>query len=103
MATRSSILAWRIPWTEEPGGLQFMGLQSQMQLTLSLFFPTIYTSLMLVSSLEAWKGLVGPPKFCGCPFVERSEMSPKRPAGIPLVSIVMLVGQGRPLDSLPSQ
>ena len=26
-ATHSSILAWRIPWTEEPGGLQFMGLQ----------------------------------------------------------------------------
>ena len=27
MATHSSILAWRIPWTEEPGGLQCMGLQ----------------------------------------------------------------------------
>ena len=27
MATHSSILAWRIPWTEEPGGLQPMGLQ----------------------------------------------------------------------------
>ena len=27
MATHSSILAWKIPWTEEPGGLQFMGLQ----------------------------------------------------------------------------
>ena len=27
MATRSSILAWRIPWTEEPGGLQSMGSQ----------------------------------------------------------------------------
>ena len=27
MAMHSSILAWRIPWTEEPGGLQFMGLQ----------------------------------------------------------------------------
>ena len=27
MATRSSILAWEILWTEEPGGLQFMGLQ----------------------------------------------------------------------------
>ena len=26
MATHSSILAWRIPWTEEPGRLQFMGL-----------------------------------------------------------------------------
>ena len=28
MATHSSILAWRIPWTEEPGGLQSMGSQS---------------------------------------------------------------------------
>ena len=27
MATHSSILAWRIPWTEDPGGLQSMGLQ----------------------------------------------------------------------------
>ena len=27
MVTHSSILAWGIPWTEEPGGLQSMGLQ----------------------------------------------------------------------------
>ena len=27
MATHSSILAWKIPWTEEPGGLPSMGLQ----------------------------------------------------------------------------
>ena len=27
MATHSSTLAWRIPWTEEPGGLQTMGSQ----------------------------------------------------------------------------
>ena len=27
MATHSSILVWEIPWTEEPGGLQSMGLQ----------------------------------------------------------------------------
>ena len=27
MATHSSILAWEIPWTEEPGVLQFMGSQ----------------------------------------------------------------------------
>ena len=27
MATHSSVLAWRIPWTGEPGGLQSMGLQ----------------------------------------------------------------------------
>ena len=28
MATHSSILAWKAPWTEEPGGLQSMGLHS---------------------------------------------------------------------------
>ena len=42
MAMHSSILAWRIPWTEEPGRLQFMGLQESgttEQLTL------IYTYL----------------------------------------------------------
>ena len=27
MATHASVLAWEIPWTEEPGGLQSMGLQ----------------------------------------------------------------------------
>ena len=31
MATHSSILVWRIPWTEEPGGLQSMGLQRVRQ------------------------------------------------------------------------
>ena len=30
MATHSSILAWEIAWTEEPGGLQHMGSQSDM-------------------------------------------------------------------------
>ena len=29
MATHARILVWRIPWTEEPGGLQSMGSQSQ--------------------------------------------------------------------------
>ena len=36
MATHFSILAWRIPWTEEPGGLQFMGPQSVTTEQLSL-------------------------------------------------------------------
>ena len=30
MATHSSILAWRLPWTEEPGGLQSIGLQKRI-------------------------------------------------------------------------
>ena len=33
MATHSNVLAWEIPWTEEPGRLQSMGLQSQTQLS----------------------------------------------------------------------
>ena len=32
MATHFSILAWKIPWTEEPNGLQSIGSQSQTQL-----------------------------------------------------------------------
>ena len=33
MATHSSILAWRIPWTEEPEGLEFMKSQSRTRLS----------------------------------------------------------------------
>ena len=41
MATCSSILAWRIPWMEDPGGLQPMGgkaLDTTEQLSLCFFF-----------------------------------------------------------------
>ena len=38
MATHSRIIAWEIPWTEEPGGLQSMGSQSKTRLS-----PHIYT------------------------------------------------------------
>ena len=33
MATHSSILAWRIPWTEEPSRLQSMGSQKELDMT----------------------------------------------------------------------
>ena len=33
MATHSSILDWEIPWTEESGGLQSMGLQKELDMT----------------------------------------------------------------------
>ena len=36
----SSILAWEIPWTEQPGRLQFMGLQSQIQLNTHTYIKT---------------------------------------------------------------
>ena len=41
MTTHSSIFAWRIPWTEEPGGLQSVGLEESdtaKQLTLLLLY-----------------------------------------------------------------
>ena len=51
MATHSSILAWRIPWTEKLGGLQSMGLQSQTQLiTAHLSIHLLYASTMCTSS-----------------------------------------------------
>ena len=39
MATHSSILAWRIPWTEEPGGLQSTGSESDTTERLALLLP----------------------------------------------------------------
>ena len=38
-ATHSSILAWEIPWTEESGGLQSMGLQSWTRLSTHIQVP----------------------------------------------------------------
>ena len=48
MATHSSILAWKIPWTEEPGGLQSMGSQRvghDWETSLSLSFTFLYCCL----------------------------------------------------------
>ena len=47
MATHSSILAWRIPWTEEPGGLQSTGSQSRTRLS---DFTSNYLSCLPVSA-----------------------------------------------------
>ena len=44
MATHSSILAWEIPWTEEPSGLQFMGSQKTWQLNNN---NNVYVSMLL--------------------------------------------------------
>ena len=57
MATYSSILAWRIPWTEEPGGLQSMGSQSRTGLSMPLRTWLIY-SVVLVSALQQRESVV---------------------------------------------
>jgi len=43
----SSTLAWRIPWMEEPGGLQSMGSQSWTQLSNFTFFLSFFLSPLL--------------------------------------------------------
>ena len=49
MATHSSILAWRIPWTEESGGLQSMGWQrARHDLTTNIFFAGIMVTLKIL-------------------------------------------------------
>ena len=53
MATHSSTLAWRIPWTEELGGLQSTGLQSQTRLSSFTF-----TNLVNLSNLSYISGFL---------------------------------------------
>ena len=52
MVTHSSTLAWKIPWIEEPGGLQSMGSQSQTQLSNLYFLLNIIQWLPITLSLR---------------------------------------------------
>ena len=54
MAAHSIILAWKIPWTEAPGGLQSMGVQSQTR---------------LITRTHLYKNLT---HMCGCHLVAKS-------------------------------
>ena len=58
MAPHSSALAWKIPWMEEPGGLQSMGSLSQTQLnyfTFTFHFHALEKAMAPHSSTLAWK------------------------------------------------
>ena len=53
MATHSSILAWKIPWTAEPGRLQSMGSQSRTRLSdFTFFFSLSPSQLATISHRE---------------------------------------------------
>ena len=73
MATHSSILAWRIPWTEEPGGLWSMGSQSRTRLsnftfTFTFCFIDYVKAFWLCGSQQLWKILkeMGIPDHLTC-------------------------------------
>ena len=61
MATYSSILAWRIPWTEEPGGLQSMGSQNVRYNLVTKQQQSLYTAnlifinIMMKCAVLNWK------------------------------------------------
>ena len=58
MATHSSVLAWRIPGTGEPGGLPSVGLHSRTQLndfTFTFHFHALEKEIATHSSVLAWR------------------------------------------------
>ena len=58
MAPHSSTLAWKIPWTEEPGGLQSMGSLSQTRLsdfTFTFHLHALEKEMATHSSVLAWR------------------------------------------------
>ena len=58
MTPHSSTLAWKIPWTEEPGRLQSMGSQSERQLsdfTFTFHFHALEKEMAAHSSVLAWR------------------------------------------------
>ena len=59
MATHSSTLAWKIPWTEEPGRLQSMGSHSRKRLS-DFTFHFFFSHPLTFSSFQTWEGEQGP-------------------------------------------
>ena len=53
MASHSSTLAWKIPWTEEPGGLQSMGSRESERL--HFHFSALEKEMATHSSVLAWR------------------------------------------------
>ena len=52
MATHSSILAWEIPWMEEPGGLQSMGVTKELNTTEQLNNKSLLTRQLSANNLR---------------------------------------------------
>ena len=56
MASHSSTLTWKIPWTEEPGGLQSMGSRTRLSdFTFTFRFHALEKEMATHSSVHAWR------------------------------------------------
>ena len=72
MTTHSSTLAWKVPWTEEPGRLQSMGSQRQTRLsdfTFTFHFHALEKEMTTHSSALDWR-IPGRAEPGGLPFME---------------------------------
>ena len=70
MAPHSSILAWKILWMEEPGGLQSMGLlRVRHDFTFTFHFDALEKEMATHSSVLAWR-IPGMGKLGGLPSME---------------------------------
>ena len=75
MAPHSSTLSWKIPWMEEPGRLQSMGLRSRTQLsdfTFTFHFHALEKEMATHSSVLAWR-IPGTGSLVGCRLWGRKE------------------------------
>ena len=69
MAPHSSTLAWKIPWMEEPAGLQSMGsLRVGQDFTFTFHFPALEKAMATHSSVLAWR-IPGMGEPGGLPFM----------------------------------
>ena len=81
MAPHSSSLAWKIPWMEEPGGLQSMGSLSRRQLSVTFTFTFMHwrrkwqsTPVLLPGESQGWRSLVGC-RLWGCTESDTTEVT----------------------------
>ena len=76
MATHSGTLAWKIPWAEEPGRLQFHGVaKSKTRLsdfTFTFHFHALEKEMATHSSVLAWR-IQGRGSLVGCRLRDRTE------------------------------
>ena len=76
MAPHSSTLAWKIPWTEEPGRLQSMGLLRvghDFTFTFTFHFHALEKEMATQSSALAWR-IPGTGSLVGCRLWEHTEL-----------------------------
>ena len=89
MTTHSSTLAWKIPWMEEPGGLQSMGLQSWIQLS-DFTFSTLLLTYAYMPALPASQGVFP----ASTPGMDSHRLPHDQPVFDQLPHLLMGVGIG---------